>query len=50
MLKALPQVFRQASIEWVDDDASRLGAALAFYTLLSLAPVIVIAVGLAAFV
>jgi membrane protein len=50
MLKALPQVFRQASIEWVNDDAPRLGAALAFYTLLSLAPVIVIAVGLAAFV
>jgi membrane protein len=48
LLKALPRVFRQASTEWVNDNAPRLGAALAFYTLLSLAPVIVIAVALAA--
>jgi membrane protein len=41
---------RQASIDWVNDNASRLGAAVAFYTLLSLAPVIVIAVALAAVV
>ena len=34
----------------MNDDASRLGAAIAFYTLLSLAPVIVIAVALAAVV
>jgi membrane protein len=34
----------------VNDNASRLGAAVAFYTLLSLAPVIVIAVALAAVV
>ena len=47
-LKALPRVFRQASIEWVKDDGPRLGAALAFYILLSLAPVIVIAVAVAA--
>ena len=48
LLKALPQIFRQASIAWIDDNAPRLGAALAFYTLLSLAPVIVIAVAVAA--
>ncbi len=48
LLKALPRLFRQASIEWVNDNAPRLGAALAFYTLLSLAPVIVIAVAVAA--
>jgi len=41
---------RQASSAWVNDNASRLGAAVAFYTLLSLAPVIVIAVALAAVV
>jgi len=41
---------RQASSHWVNDNASRLGAAVAFYTLLSLAPVIVIAVALAAIV
>jgi len=49
-LKALPRVFRQASSEWYDDNAPRLGASVAFYTLLSLAPVIVIAVALAAVV
>ena len=43
-------MFRQASSEWVDDNAPRLGASVAFYTLLSLAPVIVIAVALAAVV
>ena len=50
LLKALPRVFRQASIEWIDDNGPRLGAALAFYTLLSLAPVVVIAVAVAAVV
>jgi membrane protein len=50
LLKALPLLFRQASREWFDDNASRLGAAVAFYTLLSLAPVFVIAVALAAVV
>ena len=49
-LKALPWVFRQASSEWVDDNVPRLSASIAFYTLLSVAPVIVIAVVLAAVV
>jgi membrane protein len=48
LLKALPRVFRQASSEWINDNASRLGASVAFYTLLSLAPVLVIAVAVAA--
>jgi len=48
LLKALPRMFRQASRQWVDDNAPRLGAAVAFYTLLSLAPVVVIAVAVAA--
>jgi len=47
-LKALPRMFRQASGAWVDDNAQRLGASVAFYTLLSLAPVVVIAVAVAA--
>jgi membrane protein len=47
-LKALPRVFRCASSEWLADNAPRLGAAVAFYALLSLAPVVVIAVALAA--
>jgi len=41
---------RQASNDWIDDNAPRLGGAVAFYTLLSLAPVIVITVALAAVV
>jgi len=48
LLRALPRVCRQASSDWVNDNAPRLGAAVAFYTLLSLAPVIVIAIALAA--
>ena len=50
LLKALPRMCRQASSEWVNDNAPRLGASVGFYTLLSLAPVIVIAVALAAVV
>jgi membrane protein len=47
LLNALPRVFRQASSEWINDNAPRLGASVSFYTLLSLAPVIVIAVAVA---
>jgi membrane protein len=47
-IKALPRMLRLASSEWVSDNAPRLGASVAFYTLLSLAPVIVIAVAVAA--
>jgi membrane protein len=48
LLRALPRMLAQASSEWIDDNAPRLGAAVAFYTLLSLAPVIVIAIAVAA--
>ena len=50
LLKALPRVFRQASREWINDNVPRLGASVAFYTLLSLAPIIVIAAAVAAVV
>jgi len=33
----------QASSEWINDNAQRLGASVAFYTLLSLAPLVVLA-------
>ena len=49
-LRSRRGVFRQASSEWINDNAPRLGASVAFYTLLSLAPVIVIAVAVAAVV
>jgi membrane protein len=48
VVKPLPQVFVQASRAWVNDNVPRLGASLSFYTLLSLAPVIVIVVAVAA--
>lgn len=40
-------VVREAAGEWADDNASRLSAALAFYTILSIAPLFVIAVAIA---
>lgn len=48
VLRAMPRTFVQATSEWINDNASRLGASVAFYSLLSLAPVIVIAVAVAA--
>lgn len=40
---------RQTALEWWRDDALRLGAALAYYTVFSIAPVLVISVALAGF-
>lgn len=40
-------LLKQTFIEWQEDSAPRLGAALAFYSLFSLAPALVIAVALA---
>ena len=48
LFRALPRMCRQASSEWMSDDAPRLGAAVAFYSLLSLAPILVIAIAAAA--
>ncbi len=50
LLRELPRVIRQASSEWINDNAPRLGAAVSFYSLLSLAPIIVIVVAVAALV
>ena len=50
LLKTLPRMFRLASSEWIDDNALRLAASVAFYTMLSLAPIIVIAVAVAAII
>jgi membrane protein len=48
-LEALTAVLRQAGAAWLDDKAPTLGAALAFYTLFSLAPVLIVAVSVAGF-
>ena len=46
----MARLFRESASEWNADNAQRLGAALAFYTLLSLAPVLIVIVGVAALV
>src|SRR6266699_3175106 len=43
-------VFQQTVSGWIDDKAPRLGASLAFYTLLSLAPLLIVVVAVAALV
>src|ERR1700680_5152437 len=44
------ELFRETLSEWSNDNAQRMGASLAFYTLLSLAPLLVIVIAVAAFV
>ncbi len=41
--KAIFQLFRETVAEWTEDRAPRLGAALAYFTIFSLAPLIIIA-------
>ena len=45
-LKKIWAIVREAGQEWMDDNAMRLSAALAFYTILSLAPLFVVAVAI----
>lgn len=45
--RTLVTIVKQTGSDWLDDDASRLAASLAFYTLLSLAPLVIIAVAVA---
>jgi membrane protein len=47
--RALPSMLKEAFTDWKDDQAPRLGAALAYYTVLSLAPLLVVAVAIAGF-
>jgi membrane protein len=44
------QLTKQAAIEWMDGNAPTLGAALAYYTVFSLAPLLIISIGLAGMV
>jgi membrane protein len=43
----LIDVLKTAASEWLDDKAPRLGAALAYYMIFSVAPIIVIVIGIA---
>ena len=49
-LEVLAGLLRQAGAGWIADNAPRLGAALAFYSLFSLAPVLIVAVSVAGLV
>lgn len=45
-VKSISELFRDTSLEWWNDNTFRLAASLAFYTIFSLAPILLIAVGL----
>ena len=49
-LKSIAPLFKETIKEWQDDDATRLAASLSVYTMLSLAPLLVIAVSVAGLV
>lgn len=46
-LKAAYVLFKKACLAWAEDDAPSMGAALAFYTVFSLAPVLIVAISVA---
>jgi len=48
--RALWELLRDAGNEWLEDKAPRLGAALAYYTIFSIAPLLLIVVAVAGFV
>jgi membrane protein len=47
-LRAIPSLLQETAFEWYADRVPRLGAALAFYTLFSLAPLLVVVIAIAA--
>ncbi len=47
LLPQLAQIARHAADGWVDDNASSMGAAIAYYTMLSLAPLLLIVITVA---
>jgi uncharacterized BrkB/YihY/UPF0761 family membrane protein len=49
-LKAIWQLVRDTFSEWSQDNAPRMGAALSYYTAFSLAPLLIIAIGIAGLV
>lgn len=48
--RALWELLQEAGAEWLDDKAPRLGAALAYYTIFALAPLLLIVIAVAGFV
>jgi membrane protein len=50
MLRGLAALLREAAANWVDDHAQSMGAALAFYTIFSIAPLLLIVIAVAGMV
>jgi membrane protein len=46
ILRRLTNIFARAGKAWLEQDASTMGAALAFYTVFSIAPILIIAIGI----
>jgi membrane protein len=49
-IRAVARLFRAAAVGWWNDDVPRLGAALSYYTLFAVAPVLVVAIAIAGLV
>jgi membrane protein len=49
-LKATAALFKAAAVNWVDDHAQSMGAALAFYMIFSIAPLLLIVIAIAGLV
>ena len=48
-VQALVALFRDATLQWLRDYAQSMGAALAFYTIFSIAPLLLIVIAIAGF-
>jgi membrane protein len=48
--QAIPDLFKAAAVNWVQDYAQSMGAALAFYTMFSMAPLLLIVISIAGLV
>lgn len=46
-LRSLTALFRDAALNWIEDHAQSMGAALAFYTIFSIAPLLLIVIAIA---
>jgi membrane protein len=49
-LKTVRHLFGESFTRWTDDDAQRMGAALAFYTILSMSPLVIFVVAIVSLV
>jgi membrane protein len=48
--RAFAEILAKSATAWLEHDASTMGAALAFYTVFSIAPILIIAIGVASIV